>query len=1337
MDYRPEVRVLLERYCFECHSGDEAEGEIDLESFETMEDVRRAPGIWLQVREILESRQMPPRKAKQPTEEELILLQRWVESYLRREAEAQAGDPGPLVLRRLNNAEYNYTVRDLTGVPSLDPTREFPVDGAAGEGFTNAGAAQGMSPALASKYLDAAKEVAAHAVLTPEGIRFSPHRTERDRTDALLARIQAFYRRFTEDGGGSAVDLHGIKFTTNQGGRLPLARYLAATLEEREGLASGEKKVEAVARERGLSPKYLRTLWETLSADEPDDATLVGGLRKQWQDTVSNDPSALVTEINQARDKLWKFNSIGHIGSDGKPPPWMEAVGIKTLLTTREEIRWDLPSTRGGGDSVFYLIAGDAGDGNTSDYVVWKNLRLEGGGRPPLPLREVAGLQQLIAEERLGILSQTSAYLAAASVIGPGNDLARVAAAHKLNPEFLRVWLAYLALDRTTGVKVEGHLTRKINIRDGITGWAATTPDSLPSVVANSTDKEERIPGLARPHSIVVHPTPTHFSAVGWQSPLDGLVRVEARVTDAHATCGNGAEWVLQHRSAGASVALWQGSYPLGGSATMTPATVDIRKGEMLSLLVGPKERSHTCDLTAIELVISETGGARRAWNLAHDLSPDLHAGNPHPDSHGNPGTWHFYRGEMAHLEKGGEPIVSVPEGSLLAAWLDETDQAKREKLAHRVQALATAARKEGQTPDARLQQQLRHLTFPVDLAALRKKLPPAGRFGRHPLGDPVAPVDLVVRAPEVIEFRVPAEMARDRLLVGSVELDPEHGYQGTARAQVLARPPASPSLPASIPILICEGSPARERIEGPVSRFCNLFPPALCYARIVPVDEVVTLTLFHREDDHLKRLMLDDRQAAELDRLWEELFFVAREPLKYQVAFEQIREFATQDRPDLVKTWAPHVDSVNKRAEEFQKRLIATEPVHLDAAVEFAARAWRRPLTDSGEQGLRILYRQLRDSGISHEEAIRLTVARILTSPAFLYRSEQPAPGREPAPVSGRELANRLSYFLWSSMPDPELQKAASTGELSQERTLVQQARRMLDDPRTRRLAIQFACQWLHVRGFDQNDDKNERLYPAFARLRGEMYEETVMFFEDLFRNDGSLLSLLDADHTFLNESLAKHYGIDGVSGPAWRRVDGIREKGRGGVLAMATILASQSGASRTSPILRGNWIYETLLGERLPRPPSDVPDLPDEVPAGLTARQLIEKHSSVEACARCHARIDPYGFALEQYDAIGRLRSQSVDTATTLPGGGKIEGLHGLRNYLLEDRREDILRQFCRKLLGYSLGRETRLSDEPLLDTMIASLARNGYRFSLAVEMIVRSPQFRMIRGEQFPGD
>ncbi|MEC9249845.1 MAG: DUF1592 domain-containing protein, partial [Pseudomonadota bacterium] len=387
--------------------------------------------------------------------------------------------------------------------------------------------------------------------------------------------------------------------------------------------------------------------------------------------------------------------------------------------------------------------------------------------------------------------------------------------------------------------------------------------------------------------------------------------------------------------------------------------------------------------------------------------------------------------------------------------------------------------------------------------------------------------------------------------------------------------------------------------------------------------------------------------------------------------------------------------------------------------------------------QGLRGLYRQLRDSEIPHEGATRLVIARVLTSPAFLYRKEQPAPGDKAAPVSDRELANRLSYFLWSSMPDAELRRVALAGTLAEGQALVGQTRRMLDDPRARRLAIQFACQWLHVRDFDQNDDKNEKLYPEFRKLRGEMYEETVRFFEDMFRNDGSILDLLDADHTFLNEALAKHYSIGGVSGPAWRRVEGVRGKGRGGVLGMATVLASQSGASRTSPILRGNWVFETLLDERLPRPPPDVPDLPDEVPGGLTARQLIEKHSSVPACAKCHARIDPYGFALEQYDAIGRLRPQAVDTKTRLPSGREIEGIQGLRNYLLKDRRDDVVRQFCRKLLGYSLGRETQLSDEPLLDTMLAELAGKNYRFSVAVEMIVSSPQFRKIRGRQSAED
>jgi hypothetical protein len=1336
--YQPKVRLLLKRYCYKCHSGDDAEGEIDLESFATLADVRRSPKVWLKVREMLESRQMPPKDKKQPTDEERSGLQTWVRDYLQSEAQARAGDPGPLVLRRLNNAEYNYTVRDLTGVPSLDPTHEFPVDGAAGEGFTNTGAAQGMSPALVTKYLDAAKEVAAHAMLTPEGIRFSPYTTERDRTNELLARIQAFYRQFTDNSGGSAVNLQGIKFTTNQGGRLPVGRYLAATLAERKALANGAKTVETVAKERGLNAKYLRTLWKTVSADKPDDGTLLGGLRERWRNTESNDPSKLVSEIDQAQKKMWKFNSIGHIGREGGPPRWMEEVGVRTLVATRQDFKWKLPAAADGKDVVFYLATGDAGDGNDNDYVVWKNLRLEGGGRPPLPLRDVAGLQKRIDQQRLKKLGHTANYLAAARAVKADRDIVKVAAAHNVDAETLKVWLDYLAIGRSSAVKVEGHLTKKSNSRKAITGWAATTTDSLPMVVANSSDKNENIPGLAKAHSVSVHPTPTHYAAVGWQSPIDGVVRVEASIADAHYECGNGAEWMLQHRTAGKTGTLWEGEYEVRGSATMTPTTVTVRKGELLSFLIGPRKGEHTCDLTSITLVISKADGAKRVWDLAKDVSPNLQAGNPHADSHGNQNTWHFYQGEMAKANKGGSPIVAVPPKSVLAEWLAEQDVKKRNELARRVQTLATGAtRKDAISPDGLLQRQLRTLSVPIDLPPLQKDLKPGDRFGRHPLGHAVDSADLVVRAPEVIEFRVPAELARGRELVGTAELDAKHGYDGSVQAQVLASRPAALNVSANDPILVREGSSARERLEGPVSRYCNLFPPALCYARIVPVDQVVTLTLFHREDDHLRRLMLDDRQAAHLDRLWDELFYVAREPLKYQVAFEQIREFATQDRPDLVKTWAPYVKPVDDRADAFRQRLVTTEPVHVNAVVEFADRAWRRPLTDSEKQGLRGLYQQLRDSELPHEQAIRLTIARVLTSPAFLYRKEQPAPGDKAAPISGLELANRLSYFLWSSMPDAELRRIALAGTLPDQRALVEQTRRMLDDPRTRRLAIQFACQWLHVRGFDQNDDKNEKLYPEFAKLRGEMYEETVRFFEDMFRNDGSILALLDADHTFLNEALAKHYRIGGVSGPAWRRVEGVREKGRGGVLGMATVLASQSGASRTSPILRGNWVFETLLGERLPRPPADVPDLPDKVPGGLTARQLIEKHSSVAACAKCHAKIDPYGFALEQFDAIGRLRSQVVDTKTKLPSGKEFEGIQGLRDYLLKDRRDDVVRQFCRKLLGYSLGRETQLSDEPLIDTMMAKLAGNDYRFSVAVEMIVSSPQFREIRGRQHTED
>ena len=250
-------------------------------------------------------------------------------------------------------------------------------------------------------------------------------------------------------------------------------------------------------------------------------------------------------------------------------------------------------------------------------------------------------------------------------------------------------------------------------------------------------------------------------------------------------------------------------------------------------------------------------------------------------------------------------------------------------------------------------------------------------------------------------------------------------------------------------------------------------------------------------------------------------------------------------------------------------------------------------------------------------------------------------------------------------------------------------------------------------------------------------MFEESVRFFEDLFQRDGSVLEILNADHTFMNKALAAHYGFNDVTGDGWQRVDGLKQRSRGGVLGMGAILAKQSGATRTSPVLRGNWVVETLLGEKLPDPPATVPELPDAVSrTGLTVRQMTERHVSDQSCAKCHVRIDPFGFALESFDAIGRYREtdligQPTDTKVRLKDGTQFDGIDGLRRYLLTRRRNDFLEQFCRKLLGFAVGRTVQLSDQPLVNEMVTQLTRNDYRISTAVETIVGSQQFRFHRG------
>ena len=366
--------------------------KLDLERFATLGDVRRDTKAWLKVVEMLDNGEMPPESVTQPSSVQHKKLRGWVDRYLQAEALTNAGDPGPVVLRRLNNAEYTYTIRDLTRV-DLNPARTFPTDSAAGEGFTNTGNALVMSPALMSKYLDAAKEIARHAVLLPDGFRFSSSTTRRDWTDEILAQIRAFYGQFAETsdfGVGSAVGNVAINVDTRLGlaGVLPLEKYLVASLAERNALQRGSTTIEAVAREHGLSGKYLATLWESLTG--PSSSLLLDDLRSRWRRATPKDAFALAADIAAWQRGLWMFIPVGLIGREGGPSRWMEPVDP---LLTQQEVRFSIPEDLGGEKTVVLsLVTADAGDGSDHDHVVWREPRLTAAGRPDILLRDIRKL---------------------------------------------------------------------------------------------------------------------------------------------------------------------------------------------------------------------------------------------------------------------------------------------------------------------------------------------------------------------------------------------------------------------------------------------------------------------------------------------------------------------------------------------------------------------------------------------------------------------------------------------------------------------------------------------------------------------------------------------------------------------------------------------------------------------------------------------------------------------------------------------------------------------------------------------------------------------------------
>ncbi len=419
-------------------------------------------------------------------------------------------------------------------------------------------------------------------------------------------------------------------------------------------------------------------------------------------------------------------------------------------------------------------------------------------------------------------------------------------------------------------------------------------------------------------------------------------------------------------------------------------------------------------------------------------------------------------------------------------------------------------------------------------------------------------------------------------------------------------------------------------------------------------------------------------------------------------------------------------------------KKKLLDGPAHRLALRNFAERAYRRPITDAESRRLGQFLDVARSNGQTAEFGVKLGMTAVLVSPHFLFRVEaDPNPNQAARQLNDWELASRLSYFLWSSMPDADLFDLARRNRLHEPVKLEMQVRRMLKDPKARSLVDNFAIQWLTVRSLKEMSP-DPKLFPTFDEsLRSAMFEEAARFCEYVFREDRSLLELLDANYTFVNERLARHYGLAGVQGKDFRKVQ-LPDNRRGGVLTMASVLTVTSNPTRTSPVKRGKWILEQILGTPPPPPPPGVLDLSEDqkVIESGSLRQRTEQHSVDPGCAICHKTMDPLGFGFENFDAVGAWRTKDgkfdIDSSGVLPSGEKFAGPAELRKILLT-RKVEFAKAFTDKLLTFALGRGLERTDRCYVDDIVRELATNEYKFSSLVLEIVKSKPFQMRRGKR----
>ena len=514
------------------------------------------------------------------------------------------------------------------------------------------------------------------------------------------------------------------------------------------------------------------------------------------------------------------------------------------------------------------------------------------------------------------------------------------------------------------------------------------------------------------------------------------------------------------------------------------------------------------------------------------------------------------------------------------------------------------------------------------------------------------------------------------------------------------------------------------------------------------------------RAGDELPKLSIDlDRKPIKVHDVdavpKKSKFYEARvtvTPGRHDVAFAFTNDFVDKEKKldrnlyiDEVQIEGPFNPPPKGLPDSYKRILFAAPTGQDDAAAtaqkilaQFATRGYRRPVTPEEIARLMKVFHFAEGQKESFEKAVALALKAVLVSPHFLFRIERDAEPNNPAAVhevGDYELATRLSYFLWSSMPDNELFGLASRGELRKPAIIEAQVRRMLGDPKANALVENFAGQWLMLRSV-ATALPDRGTYPSFkSELRTAMVRETELFFDHVMRDNRSVLEFLDSDYTFLNDRLAKHYGIAGVSGPEFRKVT-LTDKNRGGIITHASVLTVTSNPTRTSPVKRGKWILENILGTPPSPPPPEVPELPADAKAALTGslRERMEQHRANPSCATCHAKMDPLGFGLENFDGVGAFRTFdgnfNIDPRGELPDGAKFSGPADLRKVLLA--KADLFRRnLAEKMLTYAIGRGMEHYDKCAVADIVAALKKGDDRFAALIVGVVQSDPFLKRRG------